>query len=75
MKVAPSIYAHALNGILTMLAVVSAVYYYGSLKRLEPFKIVVLLLLFAIAFGIHGLSHLGLEKIYRFNPLKYFERV
>lgn len=72
MIIVPSIYAHALNGILTMLAVVSAIYYYGPLKRLEPFKVVVLILLFSIAFGIHSMSHLGLEKIYNYNPLKYF---
>jgi hypothetical protein len=73
MKVAPSIYAHALNGILTMLAVVFSICYYGSLKRLEPFKLVIILLLFAIAFGVHGLSHLGLEGAYHYNPLKYFK--
>jgi hypothetical protein len=29
-----------------------------------------LILLFGIAIGVHGLSHLGLENSYGFNPLR-----
>jgi tetrahydromethanopterin S-methyltransferase subunit E len=61
---APSIMAHALNGLLMLAAVIVAYINISVLRRLEPFKIVMILLVFSIAIGIHGLSHLGLESVY-----------
>ena len=66
---APSIMAHALNGLLMLAAVIVAYINISVLRRLEPFKIVMILLVFSIAIGIHGLSHLGLEAVYGPNPL------
>ena len=43
--------------------------YYTKISNLEPYKLIILTLFFSIGFGIHGLSHLGLEKIYNYNPI------
>jgi len=69
---APSFYAHAINGILLFIAVIIIITNYSKITRLEayPGRTVVLLLLLSIAVGIHGISHLGLERVYGFNPLK-----
>ena len=31
-----------------------------------------LTLIFSICIGVHGISHLGLEKIYNYNPIAMF---
>ena len=64
--------AHALNGILVFAAVVVAYMNYRVLWSLDPYKKVMILLVFSVAIGIHALSHLGLESAYGFNPLKFF---
>ena len=38
--------------------------------KMDNNKIVCATLLLSIAIGIHGLSHLGLEMHYGYNPLK-----
>ena len=62
--------AHALNGLLMFAAVLVAYMNYRVLWRVDPYKKVLILLVFSVAIGIHGISHLGLEKGYGFNPLK-----
>ena len=62
--------AHALNGLLMFTAVVVAYMNYRVLYKLDPYKKVMILLVFSVAIGIHGISHLGLEKGYGFNPFK-----
>ena len=68
--IAPSMMAHALNGVLMLAAVVVAYMNFCVLWRVDPYKKVMILLVFSVAIGIHGISHLGLEKGYGFNPLK-----
>jgi len=67
---APSVIAHVLNGILMFAAVVVAYMNVRFLSRLDPYKKVMILLVFSVAIGIHALSHLGLESVYGFNPFK-----
>ena len=67
---APSVYAHVLNGLLMFAAVVVAYINFSVLRRLDPYKLVMIFLVFSIAIGIHGISHLGLEKVYGLNPFK-----
>jgi len=55
-----------LNGILLFAAVVLILVYP---PKLDTFKLIVLMILLSIAAGIHGLSHLGLEWAYGYNPL------
>ena len=62
--------AHALNGLLMLAAVLVAYINISVLRRLDPFKLLMILLVFSIAVGIHGLSHLGLESVYGLNPFK-----
>jgi hypothetical protein len=42
---------------------------YTKIVNLEPYKKIILTLFFSICIGIHGLSHLGLEMNYNYNPL------
>jgi hypothetical protein len=65
----PSFYAHIMNGILLVLALILVYKNYSKITHLEPYKLVIVTLLFSAVIGIHGLSHLGLEKGYGYNPL------
>ena len=67
----PSLYAHALNGILVFSAIFYLYCNYNTIKNIDNYKKIILILLFSIAIGIHGLSHLGLEYVYNFNPILY----
>jgi len=60
--------AHALNGLLMLAAVVIAYMNFRVLYKLDPYKKVMILLVFSVAIGIHALSHLGLESVYGLNP-------
>ena len=65
----PSFYAHVANGILVFAAVIYLYYNYNTIKSVDYYKKLVLIILFSIAIGIHSLSHLGLEYVYNFNPI------
>ena len=65
----PSFYAHVLNGFFMLLAMIISYRNFAEIKKLDSYKRIVLTLLFSITVGIHGLSHLGLENVYNFNPL------
>jgi hypothetical protein len=69
----PSLYAHVINGILLLVAFILLCQNYRSIK-LDKYRLILLVLLFSIATGIHGLSHLGLEKSYGYNPLQLTNR-
>jgi hypothetical protein len=62
----PSFYAHALNALLMLAAVMLVVKHHRALR---PYETIVVALLFSIGIGVHGLSHLGLETAYGFNPI------
>ena len=62
--------AHFLNGLLMFAAVVVAYMNFRVLYNLDPYKKVMILLVFSVAIGIHAISHLGLETIYGLNPFK-----
>jgi hypothetical protein len=64
--VTPSFCAHVLNGLLILLAVFLLIKHYRTLR---PYETVVVALLFSIGIGLHGISHLGLETAYKYNPL------
>ena len=65
----PSFYAHVLNGLFLLFAIILVIMNMSELKRLKTSKMIYLLLLFSLGFGIHSLSHLGLERVYGFNPI------
>lgn len=66
---APSIYAHITNGILLFIAMILIYRNYKTILKLNIYERIVLLLLFSLAIGLHGLSHLGLESVYNWNPM------
>lgn len=65
----PSIAAHILGGILLCIAFVVLLINYRTVRALNMYQTLVLILFFATVVGIHGLSHLGLERNYNYNPL------
>jgi len=66
----PSFYAHILSGFLILISTIIVLIHFKNLIQLDPYKIIVLLLFFSLVVGIHGISHLGLESVYNYNPLK-----
>jgi hypothetical protein len=64
---APSFYAHILNAICIFIAVLLLLKHY---RVLRPYETIVVALLFSIGIGVHGISHLGLETVYQFNPIR-----
>ena len=64
----PSIIAHTLNGAFFIIAVILSIVYYKTLTNLDSYRFILLILAFGIMAGIHGLSHLGLEYAYGYNP-------
>ena len=67
----PSILAHMMNGMLLFASVVFVIAYFPKLYALDAYRKLILLLLFTTALGLHGISHLLLEKEYHYNPLKW----
>ena len=67
----PSVYAHIINGLLMVVAVALLYKNYANIRNLSAYKLIIIVLMFSIAFGIHGLSHLGLEENYGYNPIKF----
>ncbi len=67
---APSFYAHIVNSIFLLIAIAYAFMHSSKLRALDSHHTLFLILLFGIAIGVHGLSHLGLETSYGFNPLR-----
>ena len=67
----PSFYAHIINGLLLFAALILLYNNYSKIRNLDPYSLIILTLLFSIGIGIHGLSHLGLENVYKYNPLGY----
>ncbi len=41
---------------------------------MSPEKKIYVVLLFSISAGVHGMSHLGLENLYQYNPMGFFIR-
>lgn len=64
----PSILAHFMNGGLLLAAIAIGVINYSKLKSLGPYQMLVLVLLFSLAAGVHAVSHALLEKQYNFVP-------
>ena len=68
-KMCPSLLAHMFSGILMAIALYIVVTCFGSLRKLDTYRTLVLVLLFSIVVGIHGISHLGLKNAYGYSML------
>ena len=69
MKLSPSFIAHCVNGLLILFSIILLYDNFDKVKEMSSSYFIMLVLLFAISIGVHGLSHLGLEYIYKYNPL------
>lgn len=62
----PSFYAHLVQSLLILYAIYLLFTHWYGFQRLSFLPKIIVVLLFAIVIGIHGLSHLGLEQSYHF---------
>ena len=69
----PSIMAHMLNGLLLFTAVVYVLFNFQNAQSLDTYNVLIVILLFSIAMGVHGLSHLFLEKEYNYVPFNLWK--
>jgi hypothetical protein len=72
MNYSPSVYAHAISGGVLVAGIIYLALNILKIVSRDPYQIVVLLLLVSIAISIHGISHIGLESVYNYNPLSIF---
>ncbi len=70
--IAPSLNSLFFTGILLLWIIIIFFKNFNKIIRLNYFKQLTLLSLLVVAFGIHGLIHLGAETNYNFNPYKWF---
>jgi len=69
--IAPSVNSLFFTGMLLLVIFFLFVKNFKSIMRLDFYKKMMLLSTLAIAIGIHGLIHLGVEDEYDFNPYKW----
>lgn len=67
----PSVLTHIANGAGLLLALWFLVLNRSKFKTADPYKILIIILLFSIGLGIHGISHAMLEKDYKYLPFYY----
>jgi hypothetical protein len=71
----PSFYAHVINGILLLVAFIMLYINYSKIRGMKPYNLILMILAFSLATGVHGLSHMGLEHIYHYNPIQEMTRL
>ena len=69
--IAPSLNSLFVTGFLIFIILVLFIIHYKQFNRLEYYRKITILSLLTIAFGIHGLIHLGVEMNYGFNPYRF----
>ncbi len=72
MLVAPSVNSLFITGFLLLAIFITVFNNYKRIMNLNYYQKIMLLSTLAIAIGIHGLIHLGVEKEYNFNPYNWF---
>ena len=70
--IAPSFHSLFITGLLLFIIFLLFITHFRQIIRLPFYQKILLLSTIAIAIGVHGLIHLGLESIYNFNPYKWF---
>lgn len=68
----PSYFAQVANGLLILVFLYILVSNYRVFLKTNYVTQLQIIGALAIAIGIHGISHLGLEQLYGYNPLLYF---
>ena len=69
--IAPSLNSLFFTGILLLFIFITFVMNFDKVLKLNYYQKLILLSTIAIAIGIHGLIHLGVEQMYNFNPYKF----
>ena len=68
----PSFFALVINGFLLFILSFIVIFNFRSFIKTDYIKLLPIIGIMSIAFGIHGSLHLGLEQTYNFNPLYLF---
>jgi hypothetical protein len=68
----PSILSHIMSGAFLFAGMVLLAMRFSSMSSVSPYRMLLIILLISVAIGVHGISHLGLEKAYGYNPLTLF---
>ncbi len=66
----PSFYALALTGIISFIVILILITNFSSIMKLGPNKKIAVLSLVGLTIGVHGIIHLGMETVYKYNPLE-----
>ena len=66
---APSFFCLVINGILLFILLLMVIFNFRSFIKTDYIKLLPIIGTVAIAIGMHGLLHLGLEQAYNYNPL------
>jgi hypothetical protein len=69
-----SLLAHVFSGLFMFIAFVFVLMNYSKLRS-NVYVFALLLLLVAITMSLHGLSHLGLEVVYGYDPLSLLTKM
>jgi hypothetical protein len=69
---APSYFAQVANGLLILIFLYILFSNYKSFLKTNYINKLQIIGALAIALGVHGSLHLGLEKVYDYNPLFIF---
>jgi hypothetical protein len=67
---APSFFTHIISGVMLLVATIILYKNYYLIKNIDNYRLIIIILIFSIATGIHGLSHLGMETVYGYYPFK-----
>jgi hypothetical protein len=66
----PSFYSLAFTGFLILAIFIIIFCNIKQLNKLKPECLIKIISLVGILIGIHGLQHLGLEVVYKYNPME-----
>ena len=70
----PSLIAHVFGALVLLVAIIVFINKYTRIVSRDPYSILILLLLTSAVVTLHGLSHLGLEREYGYNPFNWLVR-
>jgi hypothetical protein len=66
----PSFLSNGIQGLLMLWVLILLYHNWNRVIKWSIYEKIVILLLISMVVGLHGLIHLGLEKVYGWNPLE-----
>jgi|LauGreDrversion4_2_1035121.scaffolds.fasta_scaffold304479_1 hypothetical protein len=70
--ISPSVMSLVTTGLLLLVIIILIITNFRQILKLELYKLLTLIAIITVAFGIHGLLHSSAEINYNFNPYKWF---